>query len=68
MQQFVANGKISNKDIVFYYIYANNGKKNAVKLSLDEKGRFIEEWPEGFFPERLEEAKKLAKIRNKREE
>ncbi|RLC00682.1 MAG: hypothetical protein DRI57_32000 [Deltaproteobacteria bacterium] len=63
LQQHVAQGRIPPEDIVFYYVYANNGKKVVVRLNLDKRGRFLEEWPEGFFPERLEEAKKLSKIR-----
>jgi len=63
LQQHVAQGRIPPEDIVFYYVYADNGKKVVVRLNLDKEGRFLEKWPEGFFPERLEEAKKLSKIR-----
>lgn len=63
LQQHIAKGNISPEDIIFYYVYADKGKKQAVPLNLDQKGRFLEEWPEGFFPERLEEAKQLSKIR-----
>jgi predicted ATPase len=63
MQQLVASKKISKEDVVFYYIYAKDNKKVVHELSLDEKGKFIQDWPEGFFPERLEETKKLAKLR-----
>lgn len=63
LQQHVAEGKIHKDDIAFYYIYANNGKKEAKLLTLDNNGFFEEDWPQGFFPQRLEEAKALAKIR-----
>ena len=63
-QQHIANGLISPEDIIFYYVYAYEGKKRVAKLRLDSKGIFIDEWPQGFFPERLEEAKKLSKIRH----
>lgn len=63
LQQYVAQGTIPAKDIVFYYIYAKGTRKRAARMTLDNEGRFIGEWPEGFFPERLEEAKKLAKAR-----
>jgi predicted ATPase len=63
LQQHVASGNISPKDIGVYYVHANEGKKCIRHLALDSEGAFIDEWPGGFFPERLEEAKKLSKIR-----
>ena len=63
LQQYVANGEISAADIVFYYVYAKGGRKVVKRLSVDSLGRFVEEWPDGFFPERLEEAKNLARAR-----
>ena len=63
IQQHVARKTIPANHIKIYYVFANEGKKVAVPLDLDEQGRFIREWPEGFFPERLDEAKKLSKIR-----
>lgn len=64
LQQHVAAGLLNPKDVGFYYVYANKNKKEIVELKLDRKGQFLEKWPEGFFPERLEEAKKLAKLRS----
>jgi predicted ATPase len=63
LQQHVARKVIPKDHIRFYYIYASNKKKIAKPLRLDELGRFIDDWPQGFFPERLEEAKKLAQVR-----
>jgi predicted ATPase len=63
LQQYVASGVIPAKDIVFYYVHAKGHSKKAVKMTLDASGQFEQEWPEGFFPERLEEAKKLARAR-----
>ncbi len=63
LQQYVADKKISPKDIQIYYIYPHDEEKTAKPLNLSQDGVFIENWPEGFFPERLEEAKKLARIR-----
>jgi predicted ATPase len=65
LQQNVANGVIPPEDVIFYYVHAKGGRKRAVKMILDDDGRFLGEWPEGFFPERLEEAKRLAKARFK---
>jgi len=63
LQQYVAAGLINPKDIVLYYVYSTKEKKKIKKLSLDKQGASIDSWPEGFFPQRLDEAKKLAKIR-----
>jgi predicted ATPase len=65
LQQHVAAGILNPNDIAFYYVYADKNQKNVFELNLDKKGQFVEKWPEGFFPERLEEAKKLAKLRNR---
>lgn len=64
LQQLVAEGKIQHEDIAFYYVDSNpEGGKSVKKLTLDEQGRFTEDLPNGFFPERLEEAKRLSRIR-----
>lgn len=67
LQQYVAEGLIYPEDLSVYYIYPTKEKKVVKKLNLDNKGFFVDEWPEGFFPERLEEAKKLAKARHKKD-
>ncbi len=65
LQQHVASQSIPPDKIGFYYVYAQGKKKGVAPLKLDSLGRFTEPWPEGFFPERLEEAKKLSKLRFK---
>ena len=67
LQQMVANGTIKETDIIFYYICAQNESKCVTELSLDNRGVFKSAWPEGFFPERLAEAKALAAARRPRE-
>ncbi|WP_227724655.1 AAA family ATPase [Yersinia proxima] len=64
LQQNIALGNINKEDIIFYYSHVENGKKVLKKLTLDEFGVFKDEWPEGFFPQRLEEAKALARARH----
>lgn len=62
LQSHIAEGKLDKNDISIFYVYANeNGKKEVVSLPINDNGIFTKEWPEGFFPERLNEAKKLAK-------
>lgn len=63
LQQYVAAGKIPPDDIIVYYVYAKEEKKEVKPLRMDEFGRFIGEWPEGFFPEGLQEAEELSRIR-----
>jgi len=61
--QHVASGAISPDDVSVYYVYARGEHKEAKRLRLNGEGQFVDEWPEGFFPERLEEAKELSRIR-----
>jgi predicted ATPase len=66
LQQLVADKQIDPDDIVFYYVRAiESGMKTVSRLRLDSNGKFLDEWPEGFFPERLDEAKVLSQIRFK---
>lgn len=64
LQQYIASGLLSEKDIVVYYSHFTDNKKSLIKLELDVLGNFTHPWPEGFFPQRLEEAKALAKARH----
>ena len=63
LQQHVASGQIPSDDIAIYYVYAQSDRKVVLRLSLDEEGKFLNDPPNGFFPERLAEAKNLARIR-----
>jgi predicted ATPase len=61
---YVAEGKLTPDDINVFYVYAKKDThKKCVKLmSIGNDGIFKEKWPEGFFPERLREAKRLARF------
>jgi predicted ATPase len=74
LQQHVANGNISPRHIRFFYVTNDPevlAKEDAslaqsseiIPIDLDGQGQFTTPWPRGFFPEKLEESKKLAKIR-----
>ncbi|WP_080429494.1 AAA family ATPase [Burkholderia ubonensis] len=63
LQQHVAAGLIKKEDVAFYYVHAGQDGKVVTRLTLDEKGTFEQSWPQGFFPQRLDEAKKLAQLR-----
>lgn len=65
IQSHVAAGDLSPEDVhVFYFDHENiEGKERKVvrRIPLGEDGLFQAKWPKGFFPERLAEAKRLAK-------
>lgn len=65
LQSHIANGDIKAEEVKVYYVDPEGKKrirkKEITKLDIGEDGYFIKEWPKGFFPERLEEAKRLAK-------
>lgn len=69
LQSYVADPEVplSADDVAVYYVHPENAAtKVAKRMRLDETGTFIDEWPEGFFPEGLDEAKRLARMRLKR--
>jgi len=63
LQAIVAdpNCKLTPDDLRIYYVYMENGERKIKLLKLNESGYFIDDWPQGFFPERYLEAKKIAK-------
>lgn len=64
LQQHVASGRIKPSDICIYYTQPTAEGKTVRRLELDSRGVFKNEWPGGFFSERLEEATKLARLRS----
>lgn len=61
IQSNIAAGNLSPNDVAVYYFYPKTeNQKEAKRLNLNDQGHFIDEWPGGFFPERLSEARKLA--------
>lgn len=52
LQRRIREGKISNNDVsVLYVDPQDDGSSTIQRLELDEDGRFIDEWPHGFFDE-----------------
>ena len=64
LQRHIATGQLNAKDLFIYYVNPTVRGKELVRLELDEKGVFKKEWPGGFFPERLKEARDLAAARS----
>lgn len=60
LQELVAQRRIAPKDVALYYVHPLGETKTADLIELDESARFMSEWPEGFFPERLDLAKRLS--------
>jgi len=62
LQAHIADKKsgLSPDDIRIYYVKVKDGERKIERLNLKENGFFADEWPEGFFPERYNEAKKIA--------
>jgi predicted ATPase len=63
LQAHIADKKseLNPDDLRVYYIYIENGSRKIKKMNLKEDGFFEDSWPQGFFPERYLEAKKIAK-------
>lgn len=68
IQSHIATGNLNPEDVKVYYVFANKetGRKEVEEIKLNRNGTFLTEWPEGFFPERLVEVKKIAKASLKR--
>ena len=63
IQTHIAAGYLNPEDVKVYYVFANKetDRKEVEEIKLNKNGTFLTEWPEGFFPERLVEVKKIAK-------
>ena len=55
LQRLVREGKLSHEDVSVLYVERGENGSRVDRLKLDEEGDFIDEWPGGFFPERLKE-------------
>jgi len=57
LQRLVREKKLAPDDISVVFVSRAPSGATVTSLRLDEHGDFIDEWPEGFFPERLRELK-----------
>lgn len=55
LQRLVYEKQIKPEDVSVIYISRGSEGAKSQRLRLDEDGDFIDEWPNGFFPERLRE-------------
>ncbi|MBR7791687.1 DUF3696 domain-containing protein [Undibacterium sp. FT147W] len=64
LQKRIAERVLNPKDIYIYYVNPTPNGKEIIRLEMDSKGMFKQDWPGGFFPERLNEARDLAIARS----
>ena len=55
LQRLVYEKQIKPEDVSVIYVSRGPEGAKAERLNLDEEGDFIDEWPNGFFLERLRE-------------
>ena len=55
LQRLVYKGEIKPEDVSVIYVSRGPEGAKAERLRLDDEGDFIDEWPSGFFLERLRE-------------
>ena len=55
MQRLVREGNITPADVSVLYVSRGPEGSRVERLRLDDDGDFIDDWPGGFFPERLRE-------------
>lgn len=55
LQKLVSLKELSPNDLSILYVSRGANGSKVQQLQLDEEGDFIDDWPGGFFPERLRE-------------
>lgn len=55
LQRLIRKQQLKPEDVSVIYVSRKLGGAKAERLRLDEDGDFIDDWPNGFFPERLRE-------------
>lgn len=61
VQRLTAEGRFRPQDIKIFYVHATSNGKEVREIRIGEDGEFLDEWPHGFFPERLEETRAMLK-------
>ena len=56
LQRRIRSGELDHQSVAVYYIDAiENSGSGILRLELDKNGEFLTPWPNGFFPERIDE-------------
>ena len=67
LQRRIREGVISNKDVSVLYVNPqDDGSSTIQQLRLDENGYWLDDWPDGFFDESVEEARSFRRARKVR--
>ena len=68
IQRRIREGAISNEDVSVLYVDIQDDGNSAIQqLRLDENGYWLDDWPDGFFDESVEEMRsfrRAGKVRN----
>lgn len=55
LQRLIRSQRLKPDDVSIVFVERGKGGSRVKRLHLDERGEFIDQWPGGFFPERLRE-------------
>jgi len=55
LQRMIRNGRLRPDDVSVLYVWMEDDTSLVRHIRLNELGEFIDEWPRGFFDERLDE-------------
>lgn len=55
LQKLIRQKKLNHEDVSVIYVDKSEGGSICSRLRMDEKGYFIDKWPNGFFEESFEE-------------
>jgi len=55
LRKLIREGMLLSEDVSVLYVSREEEGSVIDQIGIDEKGNFIDEWPHGFFPERLNE-------------
>jgi predicted ATPase len=63
LQGHIASGDIPPEEVNIFYVYSDmeSDRKKCKLIPIGRSGHFLEEWPQGFFTERIREAENIAK-------
>ncbi len=55
IQKLIRKGELKPEDVSVLYVSRGEDGSSIQRLRLNSRGMFIDPWPDGFFPERLDE-------------
>ena len=65
LQQQIASGQLDPEHVMLYYVYSEPDGKKIKPVTLDDTASFRDQIPGGFFPQRIDEARKLIEARGR---